>query len=54
MSFEEALRQIEEWADRIHEMYAEEVEPGVSDNSVLEAERDTLDGVLAILSQVKS
>lgn len=41
--------EIKEWSDLNHQMYAEEVEPGVSDNSVLEAERDAIDNVLTIL-----
>ena len=43
--------EVESWSDLNHEMYAETVEPGVSDDSVLEAERDAVDHVLALLDK---
>lgn len=46
----EALNQLAELADEARTQYAEQVVPGVSDDSVLEARRDTLEEVLALLA----
>jgi hypothetical protein len=52
LTFAEAVEKIEGWYREMSEEYKREVVPGVSDNSVLEAELDTLEGVLEILGRV--
>jgi len=47
----DAINRIRYLANEAAREYAETVVPGVSDDSVLEARRDTLDEVLAILSE---
>jgi hypothetical protein len=48
---QQAIARISEIYERVSTTYAEEVVPGISDNSVLEAERDTLEIVLGILHE---
>jgi hypothetical protein len=47
----EAIAEIGALYDEACERYGEQVVPGVSDDSVLETERDTLEAVLAILNR---